>query len=45
MEYDGTNYRTEGQEPIDQESKLNYGFVYPWSKNFIQNYSFQGEIL
>ena len=34
VEYDGTNYRTEGQEPIDQESKLNYGFVYPWSKNF-----------
>ena len=34
VEYDGTNYQTEGQEPIDQDSKLNYGFVYPWSKRF-----------
>ena len=33
LEYDGTNYITEGKLPLDQDSKWNYGLVIPRSQN------------
>lgn len=33
LEYDGTNYFTEGRKPISQDSKFNFGLVYPQSNN------------
>ncbi len=33
LEYDGTNYKKEGRKPINQDSKINAGLVYPYSKN------------
>jgi len=34
VEYDGTNYITEGPEEIAQDSKINFGLYYPISNNF-----------
>lgn len=34
LEYDATDYRKEGPEPVIQDSKFNYGFVIPASNNF-----------
>lgn len=34
FELDGTNYRTETNIPLEQDSKFNFGIVYPWTKNF-----------
>ncbi|MDC1525597.1 YjbH domain-containing protein [Gammaproteobacteria bacterium] len=33
LEYDGTNYITEGRKPISQKSNYNFGLSYPQSKN------------
>lgn len=33
LEYDGTNYLTEGKLPLHQDSKWNFGFVIPRSQN------------
>lgn len=46
LEYDGTNYDTESQLPIDQFSKFNAGFVYPYSNNlqFKMSYT-RGKVL
>ncbi len=33
LEYDGTNYKTEAFEPIDQSSKINAGLLYSYSDN------------
>lgn len=35
LEYDGTNYKTEGPLPLEQSSKLNFGVV----KNFSEKFS------
>ena len=34
LEYDGTNYQFESGKPLPQDSKINFGIVYPWTKNF-----------
>jgi hypothetical protein len=34
LEYDGTNYNVESGVPLIQDSKINFGIVYPWSKSF-----------
>ncbi len=34
LEYDGTDYDLEGYEPVPQESRFNYSFLYPVTKNF-----------
>ena len=33
FEYDGTNYKTENSIPVSQASNLNFGIVFPQSKN------------
>ena len=33
LEYDGTNYQTETEIPQTQDSKINFGIIYPYSKN------------
>ncbi len=40
LEYDGTNYQTESNVPISQDSKINIGLVYPISNNFDVKFSF-----
>lgn len=34
FEYDATNYQEESYEPLEQNSKWNYGFVYPITRGF-----------
>ncbi len=34
FEIDGTNYDTESGKPLSQDSKINFGISYPWSKRF-----------
>lgn len=34
LEYDATNYQEESYVPLNQDSKWNYGIVYPFSKGF-----------
>ena len=34
VEYDATNYQEESYEPLEQDSKWNYGFVYPITRGF-----------
>ena len=34
LEYDATNYQEESYEPLQQDSKWNYGFVYPITQGF-----------
>ena len=40
LEYDGTNYKTESSKPISQHSNLNFGIVYPQSKNLSYKLNF-----
>ena len=40
LEYDATNYIKEGVEPIKQNSRVNIGIVYPYSKNLMLKASF-----
>ena len=40
FEYDGTNYKTENDRPISQASNLNYGIVFPQSKNLSYKLNF-----
>ncbi|MDB2510819.1 YjbH domain-containing protein [Gammaproteobacteria bacterium] len=40
LEYDGTNYQTEGAIPISQDSNFNFGVVYPQSKNLSYKLNF-----
>ena len=40
FEYDGTNYKTESGIPISQASNLNFGFVFPQSKNLSYKLNF-----
>ena len=35
VELDGTNYQTESTKPLNQDSKINFGFIYPVTRNFI----------
>ena len=39
LEYDGTNYKTEGVEPLSQNSKINYGIIFPLGKDFLLKFS------
>ena len=34
LEIDGTNYETEAEKPITQDSRINFGIVYPVNKYF-----------
>tara|TARA_B100001287_G_scaffold62031_1_gene50138 strand:+ start:44919 stop:47069 length:2151 start_codon:yes stop_codon:yes gene_type:complete len=34
IEFDTTDYENEGRQPVQQESKINFGIVKPLSKNF-----------
>ena len=34
FEFDGTNYETEAEKPILQDSKINFGIIYPVNKHF-----------
>ena len=34
LEYDATNYQEESYKPLQQDSKWNYGFVYPVTRGF-----------
>ena len=34
LEIDGTNYQTESKIPLNQNSKINYGVIIPFSKRF-----------
>jgi len=40
LEYDGTNYKTEGPTPITQASNLNFGIVFPQSKSLSYKLNF-----
>jgi hypothetical protein len=40
LEYDGTNYKTEGDIPISQDSNFNFGIVFPQSKNLSYKLNF-----
>lgn len=40
IEYDGTNYASEGRLPLEQRSKINAGIVYSFSNNFLTKLSF-----
>lgn len=40
FELDGTNYRTEGIKPLDQDKKYNISFIRPLSKNFTAKISY-----
>ena len=40
VEYDATNYKKEGTKPISQESNINFGIVFPTSKNLSYKLSF-----
>jgi hypothetical protein len=34
IEYDGTSYQSESGTPLSQDSKINFGIVFPLTKNF-----------
>ena len=40
FEYDGTNYKTENGIPLSQASNLNFGIVFPHSKNLSYKFNF-----
>ena len=40
FEYDGTNYKTESVVPLSQDSNLNFGIVFPQSKNLSYKLNF-----
>ncbi|MDA8613469.1 YjbH domain-containing protein [Gammaproteobacteria bacterium] len=40
FEYDGTNYKTENGIPLSQNSNLNFGIVFPQSKNLSYKLNF-----
>ena len=40
LEYDGTNYQFESGKPLPQDSKINFGIVYPWTKTSKQAFLF-----
>ena len=40
FEYDGTNYKTESLVPLSQDSNLNFGIVFPQSKNLSYKLNF-----
>jgi hypothetical protein len=40
FEYDGTNYKTENSIPLSQASNLNFGIVFPHSKNLSYKFNF-----
>ena len=40
FEYDGTNYKTENDIPLSQDSNFNFGIVFPQSKNLSYKFNF-----
>lgn len=40
LEIDGTNYLTEAKVPLKQDSKINFGIIYPISRNLILKSSY-----
>ena len=40
VELDGTNYLTESAEPLNQDSRVNFGIIYPVTKRFHTKLSF-----